>query len=478
MITSTPPINSFRKPGEQRKPAFSFCSSSEVYDWLSAFTNVERGQNIRSFRLDRMNALADLAGRPEKCAPAIHVAGSKGKGSVTGMIAAILEASGIMTACYASPHVCDFRERISLGSKFFDEEAYVTAGNELWELVEKLPFSPGGQLFSSHPEDGEAPSFFELMTLWFFLCTRCTRSGAMAVETGLGGRLDATNILDPAASVITLIELEHTEYLGNTIAAIAEEKAGIIKPGRPVVLARQREEALEVFREHAARKGSQLIYFPDCAELSNISVKREGTSFNLDMGKKSYPNLFIPMPGEVQAYNAGLAVLAVKTAYPALDDESVKAGLEKFSLPARFEKICDKPPVIIDGAHTKESTALCLETFSALYGPGAVLVFGCATGKDVFSMAKLCVPLFSFIIITRPGTFKKSDPDMVFAAFNAEAGKTNNKPEIIFIPDTEAAVNRAVSLALERGLPVLGTGSFYLAGIIRDKFLPHNGAGK
>jgi len=160
MITSTPSITR------------GFGSSSEVYNWLSGFTNVEKGQSLRSFRLDRMSALADLAGGPEKSAPSIHVAGSKGKGSVTGMIAAILESSGIRTALYASPHVCDFRERISMGSHFFDEAIYVAAGNELKKLVDYLPRSPVRDLFSIQSGSGEAPSFFELMTLWFFLCAR------------------------------------------------------------------------------------------------------------------------------------------------------------------------------------------------------------------------------------------------------------------------------------------------------------------
>jgi len=455
MITSTPSITS------------GFSGSSDVYNWLSAFTNIERGQTLRSFRLDRMNALADLAGRPEKCAPAIHVAGSKGKGSVTGMIAAILETSGIRTARYASPHVYDFRERITMGSNFFDEAIYAAAGNELKRIVDDLPLSPFWNLFSAQFDEGEAPSFFELMTLWFFLCARHVRCGAMAVETGMGGRLDATNILDPLVSVITLIELEHTEYLGNTIAAIAGEKAGIIKGGRPLILAAQTGEALEVFREHTARKKSPLLYFPGCAELDNIHVMREGTLFDLKIVPETFPRLFVPIPGEVQAYNAGLAVLAVRTAYPGIGCEHIKEGLAGFTLPARFERMPGEPQVVIDGAHTKRSIAMCLETFTALYGKGGILVFGCAAGKDVFSMADLCVPLFSRIIITTPGTFKKSDPEMIFNTFCTEAGKLNVQPEIIFIPDTNAAINKSINLALEKKLPVLGTGSFYLAGEIK-----------
>jgi len=452
-----------------------FGSSREVYEWLSGFVNLERGQSLKSFRLDRMNILAQKAGHPEKCAASIHVAGSKGKGSVTGMIAAILCAAGIKTARYSSPHVNDFRERLVMENDFFDEETYVAAGKELIGIVESLPSSPEAELFDPRSPNGEAPSFFELMTLWFFLCSRLARCSAMAVETGMGGRLDATKILDPAVSVITIIELEHTEYLGKTIAAISAEKAGIIKPGRPLVLAEQTGEALDVFREHTARKKSPLLYFPDCAGLENIRVSREGTSFTLVCRNETFnetlTDLFVSIPGEVQAYNAGLAVLALKTAFPRITEKSIREGLAGFTLPARFQRVSDTPHVIIDGAHTKRSIDTCLKTFTALYGVGGILVFGCAAGKDIVSMAELCVPCFSRIIITTPGTFKKSFPEEIHTAFIKAAQKLNPAPEILFIPDTAGAVKKTISMALELKLPVLGAGSFYLAAEISN-FVP------
>jgi dihydrofolate synthase/folylpolyglutamate synthase len=446
----------------------AFKSSLEVYEWISGFINLERGQGFKSFRLDRMSALAELCGRPEKCAPSFHIAGTKGKGSVTGMIAAILEAAGTKTALYSSPHVSDFRERISVGGKFFDEETYLSAGRELAALVEKLRDSP---LFDKRNENGEEPSFFELMTMWFFLCARSARCKALAVETGMGGRLDATNIIESEAAIITLIELEHTEYLGNTLAAIAGEKAGIIKGGRPLVLAEQPGEALEIFRICAERKKSPLLYFPECTKLREIRVSREGTSFSLAVKKPHdgyFPDLFIPMQGAVQAANAGLAILALKTVCPHITEKAVREGLAGFTLPARFERISEKPLFIVDGAHTKRSVELCLKTFNALYGKGGILVFGCAAGKDLPSMAELCVPCFSRIIITTPGTYKKSFPLDIYKAFLEKAKETPG-PEILFIPETDQAVKRAYELALMEELPVLGTGSFYLAGEIRKK---------
>ena len=455
-------------------------SSREIYDWLTGFINVERGQNLRNFCLDRMIALAKMAGSPEKCAPSVHIAGSKGKGSVTGMIAAILEASGMRIASYASPHVYDFRERLLTGSRFFDEKTYVQAGNELKELVDTIPSSPYAQVFNPDYKNGEGPSFFELMTLWFFLCARLNCSQAMIVETGLGGRLDATNILNPLVSVITRIELEHTEYLGNTIAAISGEKAGIIKSKRPLVLAEQSDEALDVFREHAVSKNSPLFYFTDCVEVKNVSLTRAGTSFTLlfkknclkNANNEILPDLFIPIPGEIQAGNAGLAVLATKIAFPNITTANIRDGLAGFTLPARFECISNTPPVVVDGAHTPLSIGSTLHTFASLYGKGGILIFGCAAGKNVSSMAELCAPYFSRIIITTPGTFKKSNPEEIFMYFNQAVQRTSPSPELLYIPDTAEAVDKAINLARQRGLPLLGTGSFYLAGEIKKLISP------
>ncbi|MDR1099031.1 MAG: tetrahydrofolate synthase [Treponema sp.] len=454
----------------------SFVSSAAVFAWLSRFINLERGQTPKSFKTERMEILATLAGHPETCAPAIHIAGSKGKGSVTGMISAILEAGGIKTARYMSPHVREYRERITAGDDFFDESVYIEAGRELRDICETLMAGAADKfpLFSPGHEGGEGPTFFELLTLYFFLCARRAGRDFMVIETGMGGRLDPTNIASPLVSVITPIELEHTEYLGDTLAAIAGEKAGIIKPGKPLVLAKQADEALRVFRENAAAKNAPLLFFPQAADIQGLSIRREGTDFSL--GFKN-PALFpaplalsLPIPGAVQAQNAGLAVLAVKTAFPAIGEDTIRAGLRTFKLPARFEQVCDEPPLIIDGAHTPKSAELTVETFISLYGEGGVLIFGCAAGKDAESMARVLLPHFSRIIITTPGSFKASDPEKLYALFTREvlAQRTGEKTSLICIKNTGKALQTALAFARQRGLPVLGTGSFYLAAELRQ----------
>ena len=177
-----------------------FQSSNEVFSWLSRFINLEKGQKPKSFRLDRMETLAELAGNPEKCAPSIHVAGSKGKGSVTSMLAAMLTEAGYRVGRYMSPHVVDIRERLCLGDTYFDEDVYLSAGEELRRIAEeRIPSLAGSQrtLFDPSTEEGCEPTFWELLTLLFFLCARYAKCDVMTVETGMGGRLDSSNVLDP-----------------------------------------------------------------------------------------------------------------------------------------------------------------------------------------------------------------------------------------------------------------------------------------
>jgi dihydrofolate synthase/folylpolyglutamate synthase len=414
------------------------------------------------------------------------VAGSKGKGSVTGMIAAILTERGFRVARYTSPHVSEYRERITLGNDFLDEAVYMAAGEELRSLVDSLqdPASPGYALFNGDTEESEGPAFFELLTLYFFLCARRAGCDVMVIETGIGGRLDSTNVVDPLVSVITSIELEHTEFLGETIEDIAREKAGIIKRGRPLVLLDQGSEALGIFRKTVAEKDSPLIYLPEAARITSLVYDREGTRFTLYLKREGAASesmeLSVPIPGVIQGKNASLAILAVRAAFPDTDAVTIQKALGGFSLPARFERIRDIPPVIIDGAHTPQSTAYCIDTFSSLYGKAGILLFGCAARKDAHTMAKTLAPQFSRIIITTPGNFKISYPEQVYDIFrgiindDTFTGREGKKPELIFIKDTDTAIEKALALGKETELPVLGIGSFYLVAEIRNRALNRN----
>ena len=349
---------------------------TELYSWLCSFINLEQGCPLgppslggspsalaeEHFKLDRIKALSELAGRPELELPLIHIAGSKGKGSVCAMTSSILETAGIKTARYMSPHISDWRERISRGDgSFFSDAVYIQAGRELQQICSHKQHYSGN------------PTFFELVTLLFFLCARLDACKAMVVETGLGGRLDATNIADPVVSVITIIEREHTEYLGNTLTEIAGEKAGIIKKNRPLICAKQQQEVLAVIKRRAEEQNAPFIYAPDCMEVSNIQINPGGMDFTCTDKQDDTNSLHVSgmhLCGKTYADNAVLAILAARTAFPGKDslinNTAVTMALSKCSIPGRFEKLCDDPLFIADGAHTPFSTELCCETFCTL----------------------------------------------------------------------------------------------------------------
>jgi dihydrofolate synthase/folylpolyglutamate synthase len=430
-----------------------FTNADEVFRYLDSFHNMERGIPARLFRLDRVEKLAEPAGNPHLSCPVIHAAGSKGKGSVCAMTASILSAAGLKTGLYVSPHVEDYRERITIAGAFLSESSYAAAGNELREAVRRI--GPEGL------PSGEDPTYFELCTVLAFLAFRREACDIAVIETGLGGRLDATNIVDPLAVILTPIELEHTEYLGGTIPLIAAEKAGILKPGRPAFSAEQVPLALEVFRRAAEERGCPLSYLPDEIRSLESAVDRDGTNIRIVYKDTSaFPNPIttrLGLVGAVQAGNAALAALTVRRTFPAVTDAEIVRGLAAARAPARFERILDDPPVVVDGAHTSRSVAFSAETFTAAYGSEGVLLFACAAGKDADTMARLLVPHFSAVYLTRPGSFRASDPEGTHKAFSAYTDKAHR------IDDTEDALGAALAAAAEDSLPLLVIGSFYLA---------------
>ncbi|GHV83478.1 bifunctional folylpolyglutamate synthase/dihydrofolate synthase [Spirochaetia bacterium] len=454
----------------------AFKRPDEIFDWMSRFINLEQGYTPPSMRPERMQIIGEAAGHPERCAPSIHIAGSKGKGSITAMAAQILTTAGLRAARYMSPHITEYRERITLGDDFFDDKTYLNAGEKLYALTQILTDKTSKEYKAMEDvSDGcsPEPTFFELLTLFYFLCAAEAGVDALVVETGMGGILDPTNICQSSVSVITIIELEHTEFLGTTLREVAQAKAGIIKQAKPVILAGQHPEVMEVFTKTAAEKNSPLYYLPKTIDIENIKITPNGTDFTLRFKESGFFDeplkLSIAIPGEIQAQNAAMAIMAVKKAFPQIDARTIQNGLKDFKLLARFEKLQSNPPLIVDGAHTDISVNLCVETFAKLYGNGGILIFGCALGKNDNAMAHALLPHFSHIVITTPGTYKVSEPEKVHATF-VQAQKENPacKTEITFIKETEKGIKAALDEAKEKKLPVLGIGSFYLAAEIRN----------
>jgi dihydrofolate synthase/folylpolyglutamate synthase len=432
-----------------------FRSTDEVFDYLMGFVNVEKGQKTE-FKLDRMRWLCAKLGDPQESYGTIHVAGSKGKGSVSSMIARILQASGRRTGLYTSPHVARWKERISLAGDEMPEETILAAMEEVFPLVD-------GRVPADFP-GGELPTYFELTTLVGFCAFRRAGCDRAVIETGLGGRLDSTNIVASKASVITPIELEHTEWLGDTMSLIAFEKAGIVKPSRPCYASAQRPEALAVLSRVCAERSSELRDAPALVRVEKTGIGMGGTHASLSFAPGSplaarFPSSFearTGLIGAVQAQNMALALLAAAETDESVTPEAAAAGLARTSLPARFQLLDLDPPLVLDGAHTPNSMAATLESFETLFPGPKALLFACAHDKKRDDLAAILAPHFERITITRPGTFKQSEPEAVYESF------ASITPDSRLVRDTTEAVRFARNEAARDGLPLLVTGSFYL----------------
>lgn len=440
---------------------------AEAWDWLSSFTNLEKAPSAtkRTWRLDRMNALLADRKHPERSDLTLHLAGSKGKGSTAAFLSSILTATGRTTGLYASPHVADWRERITRNGAFFDDEVYVRAVSGLkayWDTMES------GKKARFLGEWGGEPTTFEWLTLAAFELYAAEEVDARVLETGLGGRLDATNAQTPTASILTLIELEHTDILGDTLPLIAGEKAGIIKPNVPVFVAPQKLEVLEVFRSAAQKARSPLHVFDEEIEEFETELSREGTQLRLGLVDGTFYEARLPLLGRAQGLNAAVAAWTIhhlvkeqRLSLLPMDDlgDIIRTGLEATRLPGRMQILWRDPWVVLDGAHTAESARLLARSWQELFGPGGTLVFGAFDGKTIEPMATALAPLFAHVIVTPPGTFRPSSPQRLRQAF-LEAPGTAGYVDIAPNP------GEALQAALIDGLPVLVCGSFYLVGEI------------
>jgi len=435
-----------------------FTSIDEVYAFVLEYVNVEKGQ-ATEFKLDRMRWMASELGNPHLGRTTVHVAGSKGKGSVATLIAKALQASGLRTGLYTSPHIISWKERITEAGLEMPDEIILKAADEVFPLVQ-------GKTAESF-YGGELPTYFELTTLIGFCAFRLAGLDAQVIEVGLGGRLDSTNIVSPDVCAITPIELEHTQFLGSTIPLIAAEKAGIIKKNVPVCTIQPRPDALEVISGKAKTMDAPCFVVGHDVLFSQVDVDTAGTRCRLGTTETSPPALRALMTedslelrtalvGSVYAGNMALAALALSQLPIPLSSGQLQRGFASASMPARFEIVSRSPFTVLDGAHTPESIRTILSTFLQLAPEPRVLLFACAYDKRHDEMAELLAPYFEAIVVTKPGTFKQSTPNAVFASFQRRS------PAAVLLESTEEAIQKAVSTAREKGASLLVTGSFYL----------------
>lgn len=438
-------------------------------NWLDTFLNFEKTQKKGIFWLDSMKFLCNKLGNPQNQIPCIHVAGSKGKGSTSKMISCIIEAQGYSCGLYTSPHINDFRERIGTANGFFEDKIYEDSADELYACVNSFSISdlPGERQFT----------WFELVTAFSFLCFKNANVDYVVYETGLGGRLDSTNVILPLVSVITTIELEHTEFLGDTVEKIAAEKAGIIKQGIPIVQGKQKYlEAEEVFRRSALNNKSMYINVYGITKVLTEKIVTEDYFMPIEFKCNVFDSPIktkLKLIGEVQLWNAITASVAVKTAIPFITEKSIEIGLSNAFLPGRFEiKKIPEPfnkikGFILDGAHTVNSILFTLNTLKEVYSNKNNkfdLLFACAADKDIKDIAPLFKNIFENITITRPGTVRASDISSVEHYFS------DNNISFEADLDCEKAIEKALVKANKFENILLVTGSFYLIAEV-DKYL-------
>jgi len=421
---------------------------------------VVQSREAARFNLERVRSLLARLGDPHLGRGTIHVAGSKGKGSVAAMIASVLRAAGVPTGLYTSPHLHRITERIAVDGEAISPGDFARLTETVRAAVEaENAGGAHGQLTT-----------FEALTALAFLYFRERAVQWQVLEVGLGGRLDATNVVEEkAVCVITPISLEHTAVLGETVGQIATEKAAIITPGATVVMGLQRESAAEVIRGVCAERGARLLEVAQACALTRLGFSLEGQDFRLRTPRGTHV-LRLPLLGRHQLENAATAVLALECLAghgPAISEAALRRGLEEVRWPARLEIIRRRPLVVLDGAHNVDSVRRLRQALEE-YLPysRAIVVAGFSADKDVGAIAAELerLPRLDRVIATRSPHPRAAPADEVAAAFRGREMETT------WEKDVPAALEVALGLAAPEDM-VCVMGSLFVAAEARRHIL-------
>ncbi len=398
--------------------------------------------------LDGMRFMLEALGRPDAGYPCMLVGGTNGKGSVAASIDAILSAAGIRAGLYTSPHLVRPGERVRIaGADISDSEL----GGYLAEARDVIASGLRDGSLAAHP------SFFETMTAAALVAFRKERVQAAILEVGLGGRLDATNAVDAVASVVVTVDLDHTDRLGTTIEQIAREKAGIVKPGRPLVSGVRQPEAVEILRGACAAAGARFIEVLDASS----RVDHPDGSFTIETARERYPEIRPSLPGRHQAENARTAIVALeefsRESGLRVSPEAVRSGLTRVRWPGRLQWISGDPPILLDGAHNPAGAEALAAYLRSRRGPRPVLLFSAVKNKDVAAIARPLQSLVAAVVVTRSRVDRAADPAELVSRLSGIL------PRCEEVADPARALARAREIAGKRGC-VLVAGSLYLVG--------------
>ncbi len=421
---------------------------TEALDWLF---------NVRRFGPERTLGptyhVLDLLGDPQKKFETIHIGGTNGKGSTSAITASILQASGHKVGLYTSPHLEDFRERIKVNDQMIPQEDVTRLLNVVKTQFDKM---------LEYPEPMPL-RFFDIVTAVCFMYFEEQGVDYGVIEVGLGGRLDATNILNPIVTVITNIGYEHVNILGPTLEDIAYEKGGIIKPNTPLVTAELKESVLNVFKGRAEELGAPVINVNTETTSEKLSVSPEGQRFNLTTGKGIHSNLILPLFGAHQMTNAATAVTAVETLNdPKITPDSLRGGLKQVYWPGRLETISKSPLIVLDCAKDAEATEAVRKTIQSDFQYDRMIaVVSMSSDKNIEGMIDNVAQVADHFIITKHSvTGRAAEPEVLIKEVE-KAGKTY---EVML--DQSDAFDKALELA-KGGAMVLVIGSVFLAGDAR-----------
>jgi dihydrofolate synthase/folylpolyglutamate synthase len=443
-----------KTPKKSKTPIIE--SFSSAVNYLLDQTDFERLRVVQydetTFKLDRMRSLLKGLGDPQDKVALIHVAGTVGKGSTVAMLSAMLQGNGYTVGQYTSPHLIDIRERIVVNNEMISEESFTELLKEVVSIARKENLSP---------------TFFELVTAVAFKYFAEQAIDIALIETGLGGRLDSTNVITPLMSLITKIDLDHTHILGNTVEEIAKEKAGILKPSVPAISAHQTEEVVSILKE--------------CAEISRTEIKVVATDIEFSArfgggadGKQhtricviteesQYMHIPVPLNGEHQATNCALAISAIdqlkKFGYE-FDDLTLYNALAETKIEGRMETVWERPKIIVDGAHNPTSLQTLIKSIGAhIPYDSMVCVFGCCQDKDVQGMLeKMALGADKIIFTKSKGNPRASEPKLLQKQFAEISGKMTQ------IAETLPEALEIAAQAASRDDLICVTGSFYLVG--------------
>ncbi len=402
--------------------------------------------------LDPVRRMCELLGNPEKQYGVIHVAGTNGKGSVCATVAAVLQACGLRVGVYTSPHLVRFNERVCVNGVPLSDS----------ELVEALAVCEKAS-DAVLAEQGHETTFFEITTVLAFECFRRAGVKIAVIETGLGGRLDATNVVTPLISVITRIADDHAAHLGDTLEAIAGEKAGIIKPGRPVVSAPQQPGVVEVLRATALSLQCPFTMAEDAMSVTRLSGDLRGQKVRISGADGLSLTARFPLLGDHQLENLGVSMTTVDVLCDLLgvspDAKALKAGIESVCWPGRCELLKADPCVIADAAHNPDGAKALVAVLKRNGIKRVGVVLGMCDDKDVVGVVKQLVAVAQRVwVVPIPNERNIASDRLVHTvkSFGIEVEAS----------EREAALDAAEVWAKEIGLPVVVTGSIFLLGVV------------